>query len=208
MIGLRLADVGASIALYTNVATLTGAGGASVAAWAVDNHYPARAALLWTNTGAAAVTIGSTEVPAQLRVGGNVVGVALFGGRQIVIDPGDSVWCLLPEGVAALGAAWSLVAPMTSGATVSVSVVARYLATTAPTATEAAAAVWAYVVEGTHTARNYLRIAIATLTGRHDPNGGGARTSVFFSPVDTDLPRVTAAVTNTSRGNPTIDGGD
>lgn len=152
MIGLRLADVGASIALYTNVATLTGAGGASVAAWASGGFYPPRAALLWTNTGAAAVTIGSAEVPAQLLVAGNVVGVALFGGRQVEISAGDSVWCPLPEGVAALGAAWSVSAPMTSGATVSVSIVARYLATSAATASETADAVCDEALAGHTTA--------------------------------------------------------
>jgi hypothetical protein len=183
MIGTRLGNIATQVTLYTSVATLDGTGGASVAAWVdASGYYPAEAVLLFTNTGAAPVTIGNASEPAQLFVGGTLLDV-LFGGREVEIDAGDSVWCLLPRNAAALGQAWAISAPMTSGATVSVSVVARKLDTSAPTAAEVQAA-------ATH--RYYLDDNITR-------NGSGLPTSArrrfFASEADRDAATAGGALT-------------
>lgn len=73
-----------------------------------------------------------------------------------------------------------------------------------PSAAAVATAVWDFAVEGSHTARHYLRIAVAALAGRHTGTTGS---NVFYSPVSTSTPRVTATVASDgTRGNPTIDG--
>lgn len=143
MIGTSL---GTSIQLYTNVAALTGAGGASIAAWAdLAGARPRDSVLRWTNGGAADVLVGNATTPAQLYVDG-VLAAVLFEGHQVTVTAGQSIWCPLPANMPALGNTWGVLAPMTSGAAVVMSLLARRIDTTAPTASEIAAAVLAEVI--------------------------------------------------------------
>lgn len=113
------------ITLYTAAATLPGTGGASVAAWTADGYRPAEALLLWTNAGAAAVTVGDVETGAMAYVlAGGVIVDFLFGGRSVTIDPGESIWCPLPRNLAGVGTSWSVRAPLASGSTVAVTIAA------------------------------------------------------------------------------------
>lgn len=141
MIGTRLGLIGTLVTLYADVDELDGSGGASIAAWADGDGYRPRDAMLrWTNGGAQAVTIGSESTPAQLLVDGELAAV-LFGGHQVTVSAGQTVWCPVPPNVPALGNVWSLLAPMTSGAAIEMTVAARKIDTSEPTAAEVATAV-------------------------------------------------------------------
>lgn len=227
----KLGNISRNVALHTSVSTLPGSGGASIAAWEdpdAAGFFPRHAVLLFTNVGAAAITIGDETDGAAVLLCGGVVAGPLFEERQVTIGVGESVWCPAPIDAAALGTTWAVRAPL-SGASVALSVTARPIdvmsdapsaaevaaavaapsaaaiaaAVAAPSAATIATAVWSTVVEGAHTARDYMRVAVAVLAGRH-----AARTGVFYSPVSTSEARVTSTVSaDGGRGNPTIAGG-
>lgn len=125
MLGIKLGNVGLNVALYTNTATMDGTGGGSIAAWDdADGYFPAKALLAFTNNGVAAVDIGDGIDPVEFYAGGSLAGL-LFDGRQITIDPGDTVWWPVPEGAALVGTTWAINAALASASTVDITVIAR-----------------------------------------------------------------------------------
>lgn len=215
----RLGNISLNVALYNSVSSLPGTGGASISSWehpGSPGYYPRHAALLFTNVGGSSITIGDETDGAAVLLCGGVVAGPLFEERQVMIGAGESVWCPAPIDAAALGTTWAVRAPL-SGSGVSLSITARPIdvlsdvptveeiaaEVAAPTAETIAGAVWGAVVEGSHTARDYLRVALAVLAGRH-----AARTGIFYSPVSTSEARVTSTVSSDGgRGDPTIAGG-
>lgn len=150
------------VTLHNGVATLPGTGGASVASWELANDYmPRFAVLIFTNDGAAELTIGDNTDPVTLLVDGVPVGV-LFEGRSAVLGVGDSIVAFAPADAGVMGQTWSISAAVSSGAAVDVSVVARPIVTTdeiPPTAAAIADQVWDEVLSG-HLAANSTGLAL------------------------------------------------
>lgn len=150
------------VTLHNGVATLPGTGGASVAAWELANDFmPRFAILLFTNNGAADLTLGSNTDPVTLLVDGVPVGV-LFEGREAILGPADTIAAFTPADAGSMGQTWSVSAAVDSLAAVNVSVVARPIVTTdeiPPTAAAIADQVWDEVLSG-HLAANSTGLAL------------------------------------------------
>lgn len=120
-------QLGDPITLHDEADELDGTGGASVSAWANDDGYwPRDAVLVFSNDGDEDLTIGDDEEgAAMLVVDGIPIGEALFDGRLVTLAPAESIATPAPTAAAALGAAWAIQAPLASAGTIAVSVVAR-----------------------------------------------------------------------------------
>lgn len=141
------------ITLHNGVSTLPGTGGASVASWEMSNDFmPRYAVLLFTNDGAADLTLGDNTEPVTLLADGIPVGV-LFEGREAILGPGDTIAAFAPADAGAMGQTWSIAAPVSSTNTVDVTIVARPIVTfddvsTPPTAAAIADQVWDEALSG------------------------------------------------------------
>lgn len=125
MLGIKLGNVGLNVALYTNTAVMDGTGGGSVAAWDdADGYFPVKAMIAFTNNGNDPVDVGDGINPVEFYAGGILMG-ELFNGRQITLDPGDTVWWQVPFGAALVGTTWSINAALASTDTVAITVVVR-----------------------------------------------------------------------------------
>lgn len=168
MVGSSLSN--SPITLHSAVATLDGTGGASIVAWQDgDGYRPSDAFLRFTNNGTQAVQIANVSTPAQLYVDG-LLAARLFEGHQVTIDAGSSVWCAVPRHVTVLGNVWSVLAPMSSGAVISVTVTARHVVTSAPTASAVASAVLREVVSTHSSVAGSLAEALIVLKGLSNGN--------------------------------------
>lgn len=144
----KLANISQNITLYTSASSLPGTGGVSVAAWEDDDNagfYPRAVQLLFTNVGAAAVTVGDEDDGAATLICTGITAGPLFRERQVTIGAGESVWCDAPLDAAALGTTWAIRAPLSSASAIALSVVARPIdiLEDSPSAAVVAAAVWA-----------------------------------------------------------------
>lgn len=111
------------VSLYENTSVLDGSGGGDISVWEDEDGFrPNKAVFLITNTGDSVLKIGSHENgPLVVLVDGIVAGF-LFEGREVILQPGDSVYAHAPENISLFGNVWSLSGDLVSDSVPSVSV--------------------------------------------------------------------------------------